>query len=80
MIDKKIIFPEDARGRVAAQLVNEISSQIKGIARCQKNNRQVNAKSLLGVLSLGIQKGDEIEIETDSNEAMLSFCRIIQNL
>ena len=43
------------------QKANEFKSSIW----IQKDERKVNAKSLLGVLSLGITKGTEIEIITD---------------
>ncbi|MBE7039783.1 MAG: HPr family phosphocarrier protein [Ruminococcaceae bacterium] len=41
------------------------SSEFKCSIWVEKNNRKVNAKSLLGVLSLGITKGTEITIIAD---------------
>ena len=41
------------------------SNEFKSSIWIQKDERKVNAKSLLGVLSLGITKGTEIEIITD---------------
>ncbi len=43
------------------QKANEFKSSIW----IEKEERKVNAKSLLGVLSLGITKGTEIKIVTD---------------
>lgn len=41
------------------------SSEFKSSIWVEKNNRKVNAKSLLGVLSLGITKGTEITVIAD---------------
>ena len=41
------------------------SNEFKSSIWIEKEDRQVNAKSLLGVLSLGITKGTEIKIITD---------------
>ena len=41
------------------------SNEFKSSIWIEKDERKVNAKSLLGVLSLGITKGTEIKIVTD---------------
>ena len=41
------------------------SNEFKSSIWIEKDERKVNAKSLLGVLSLGITKGTEIEIIAD---------------
>ena len=41
------------------------SSEFKSGIWVEKNNRRVNAKSLLGILSLGITKGTEITVIAD---------------
>lgn len=41
------------------------SSEFKSGIWVEKNDRRVNAKSLLGVLSLGITKGTEITVIAD---------------
>ncbi len=41
------------------------SNEFKSSIWIEKEDRKVNAKSLLGVLSLGITKGTEIKIITD---------------
>ncbi len=41
------------------------SNEFKSSIWIEKEERKVNAKSLLGVLSLGITKGTEIKIVTD---------------
>ncbi|MHB1653024.1 MAG: HPr family phosphocarrier protein [Desulfitobacteriaceae bacterium] len=34
----------------------------------QKDNRKVNAKSIIGVLSLGVTKGTEIVVSAEGND------------
>lgn len=46
----------------------------------EKDERRVNAKSLLGVLSLGIVKGTEITLiadGVDDKEAVTALCKMI---
>ena len=50
------------------QKANEYKSSIW----VEKNERRVNAKSLLGVLSLGISKGMEIEIIAEGPDEELA--------
>lgn len=44
------------------------SNEFKSSIWVEKEERRVNAKSLLGVLSLGITKGTEITIITDGTD------------
>lgn len=58
------------------QKANEFKSSIW----IEKEERRVNAKSLLGVLSLGIGKGMKINIiadGTDEEEAVSVLCKMI---
>lgn len=48
----------------------------------EKDERRVNAKSLLGVLSLGIVKGTEITLiadGVDDKEAVTALCEMISS-
>ena len=48
----------------------------------EKGDRRVNAKSLLGVLSLGIVKGAEITLiadGADEDEALAGLAKLIEN-
>ena len=48
----------------------------------EKDDRKVNAKSLLGVLSLGITKGSSIVISAegpDEEEAVNALCALIES-
>lgn len=58
------------------QKANEVRSTIM----VEKENRKVNAKSLLGVLSLGITKGTVINISaegSDEEEAVNALCTLV---
>lgn len=44
------------------------ANEFKSSVWVQKDERKVNAKSLLGVLSLGITKGTAIKIEADGSD------------
>ena len=58
------------------QKANEFRSTIM----VEKENRKVNAKSLLGVLSLGITKGTVINISAEGSgeeEAVNALCTLV---
>jgi len=60
------------------QKANEFKSGIW----IEKEERKVNAKSLLGVLSLGIVKGGEVNIITDGEdeeEAMAALLELVES-
>ena len=44
------------------------ANEYKSSVWVEKNERKVNAKSLLGVLSLGITKGTEIKLIADGSD------------
>ena len=56
------------------QKANEFKSGIW----LEKDERRVNAKSLLGVLSLGIVKGTTITLLADK-EAVTALCELVSN-
>ena len=61
------------------QKANEFKSGIWG----EKEERRVNAKSLLGVLSLGIMKGTTVTLiadGSDEKEAVDALAELIENL
>ena len=60
------------------QKANEFKSSIW----VEKDSRKINAKSLLGILSLGITKGMTIDIiadGVDEEAAVNSLCELIEN-
>lgn len=68
--------------RPAALLASQ-GSKFKSEITVKKGNKEVNLKSVMGILSLGICCGDEIEIKTmgkDEEEAMKTIIKIIDGL
>lgn len=59
---KELTFPFDLSGRTAILFEQEIQNTLKNTVQLEKFNRRVNAKSLLGILSLGIKKGDTVSV------------------
>ena len=66
MVSKEIIVPNQIglHSRAASDFIQK-ANEFKSIIWVEKNNRRMNAKSLLGVLSLGITKGTQIAIVAD---------------
>lgn len=60
MIEKRIKIENDAglRARPAALFV-QVASRYKSQIWLEKGSKKVNAKSIMGVMSLGIAKGSE---------------------
>ena len=50
-----------------AELI-QIASQYKSVIHVVSENKHVNAKSLMGMMTLGIKSGDLIEIECDGED------------
>lgn len=59
---KELTFPFDLFGRTAMLFVHGTQEVLKNPIQLGNSNRRVNAKSLLGILSLGIKKGDTISV------------------
>ena len=58
------------------------ANEYRSTLMVEKEERKVNAKSLLGVLSLGITKGSTITISAegpDEQEAVNALCELIAN-
>lgn len=83
MITRKITITNSVglHARPATYFIQE-ANRYKSTISVKKDQRKVNAKSLLGVLSLGIIQGMEIELEAegaDENEAVEGLANLIEN-
>ncbi|NLU51882.1 MAG: HPr family phosphocarrier protein [Clostridiaceae bacterium] len=69
MISKEVVISSKTglESKMAARLIQKASSYESNIW-IQKDERKANAKSLLGLLSLGISPGDTITIITDGRD------------
>lgn len=65
---KELIFPFNLTGRQAMYFTQNVQEVLNNAIFLEKDNRRVNAKSLLGVLSLGITQGEAIQVFCNSEE------------
>lgn len=70
MISKtvSISFPKEADARPVAMLV-QIASQFDCKIYIIEQNKKINAKSIMGMMSLNLVPGEEITIEADGADA-----------
>lgn len=83
MTSRKIIVdhPYGLHARPATYFIQK-ANEFKSNIDILRDGRRVNAKSLLGVLSLGVVKGMEINIVangTDEEAAVDALCELILN-
>mgnify|MGYP001289215991 FL=1 len=83
MVKKQIIFQceEDMQMKAVAVLIQKASSYRANIW-LQAGERRANCKSLLGVMSLGIENGMEIEVSAegpDEDEALVAIVDYLEN-
>ncbi len=80
----KVIISNDTglHARPATLLVKKASS-FKSDVSIEANGKKVNAKSLIGILSLGATKGTEVSVITsgeDELEAVGEIAKLIETL
>ena len=67
--------------RASAKLT-KLASQFKCEVWATRNNRRVNAKSIMGVMTLAANKGSRIQIETtgdDEVEALAALVALVED-
>ncbi|MGE5581257.1 MAG: HPr family phosphocarrier protein [Bacillota bacterium] len=78
----KVLSETGMHARPAALIISKVSKFKSGIT-VSKGEKEVNLKSLLGLLSLGINQNEEITIRTngpDEEEALTELVRFGQEL
>ena len=83
MISKEIIVQNEVglHARPATFFIQK-ANEFKSLITIARDDRKVNAKSLLGVLSLGIIKGTKVVIEAerpDEQEAVEELNKLIMS-
>jgi len=66
----------------AAALLRETAQKFKSEIYIIKNNTEVNAKSLLGLIAMGLSRGTIIKISAsgpDAEEAIEALKRLVEN-
>ncbi len=84
MKEAKIVIKNETglHARPAATVVSE-ASKFKSNITVKKGEKEINLKSLLGLLSLGVCKNEEIVVKADGQdeeEAVAKIKSIIENL
>jgi phosphocarrier protein HPr len=80
-LDVQIINKLGLHARASARLT-QLASSFKCEVMLSRNNRRVNAKSIMGVMMLAAAKGTTIVIETngeDESEAMQALLKLIND-
>lgn len=77
MLEKKIVVDLESglHARPAAEFV-KIASSFESDITVAKNGKSANAKSIMGVMSLGVSKGDQVDLVvdgSDENEAITTI-------
>lgn len=80
MIKREIIFPFYLISRRAVTLAQRVQETTKRPFLIEKDERRVNAKSLLGLLSLGIKENDKVFLISDDEDALIQVEEVIKNL
>lgn len=76
----KYIIKEDIIGRIATNFVFKIN-EIKGsIYIINTNKLSCNAKSLIGILSLHLKKGEEVEVLMLDTDDYMSIKKIFEEI
>ena len=78
-IEKEVIikFPQGLHARPAAMLV-QVASQYNSDITIQREDNKVNGKSIMGLLTLGAEKGSNIIIIADGEDAQAALDEIEQ--
>jgi phosphocarrier protein HPr len=77
----EIINKLGLHARASAKLT-KLASQFKCEVWATRNNRRVNAKSIMGVMTLAANKGSRIQLETsgdDEVEAMAALVALVED-
>jgi phosphocarrier protein HPr len=83
MLTKEFVIQNKVglHARPAAIFVQTVS-KFNSIIKILKDRKEVDAKSILGVLSLGVEKGETISVKingSDETEAMEELENLIKN-
>ena len=80
MNKKEITFPFCLISRRAVMMTQTVQELITKPFFIEKNSRRVSAKSLLGLLSLGIKENDKVTLVSVNKEDIYKMEEIIKNL
>lgn len=74
------IKSEDGLRARAAALFVQTASNYQSLITIERENKKINAKSIMGVLSLGVVQGDDIQLTAngpDEQEAVAALIELV---
>ena len=71
----KINLASGLEARPVAMLV-QVASQYESSIYVVDGTKKVNAKSIMGMMTLGLHVGDEIEVQADGSDAQVAIDKI----
>jgi phosphocarrier protein HPr len=74
--EAKVVNPLGMHARPAAELV-KVASRFKAAVEVRKDDVAVNAKSILGVMTLAAECGSSLVIKTDGDDAAEAMAAIL---
>ena len=77
MVKKKIVvnIPNQPEARPVAMLV-QVASQFKSHISIEQQNKTVNAKSIMGMMTLGLTTGQELVVLADGEDEQSALGKI----
>lgn len=57
-------------------LLVQVASQYASSIYLENEEKRVNAKSIMGMMTLGLHVGDEIEVQADGSDAQVAIDKI----
>lgn len=79
---KNVVVKSDMEARLSANLV-QAANQYASKIYLEMGEKRVNAKSIMGMMSLAILKGEQITLDaegTDETEAVAELSRLLTEL
>lgn len=68
MIKKNVGVSAEKEGARTIAMLVQIASQYKSSINISQNNKMVNAKSIMGMMTLGLIPGQQLEITVDGED------------
>ena len=81
MVSKTVVFQcDEALQMKAVAVLIQKASTFRSSIYLSRGGRRANAKSLLGVMSLGIEHGSEVEITADGEDEQSAIDTLISHI
>jgi len=81
MVSKTVVFKcDEALQMKAVAVLIQKASSFKSSIYLSRSGRRANAKSLLGVMSLGIENAAEIEVTADGEDQQAALDSLVSYL